>query len=83
MGNAEDPREDPPLAQRISLSAISSVHAVLDRNGLFSRSRKPRYDAQGNEFAYRRIPSLMRRRRDELRNHSSVTQSALDATEWM
>ena len=31
----------------ISLPAISTVHAVLDRHGLVSRGRKPRYHAQG------------------------------------
>ena len=31
----------------ITLPAISTVHAVLDRNGLVTRGRKPRHHAQG------------------------------------
>ncbi len=35
----------------ISLPAISTVHAVLDRHRLVSRGRKPRYNAQGTTLS--------------------------------
>jgi putative transposase len=35
----------------ITLPAISTVHAVLDRHGLVSRGRKPRYHAQGTSLS--------------------------------
>ena len=35
----------------ISLPAISTVHAVLDRNGLVTRGRKARYRAQGTPLS--------------------------------
>jgi putative transposase len=35
----------------ISLPAISTVHAVLDRNGLVTRGRKARYRAQGTALS--------------------------------
>jgi putative transposase len=35
----------------ISLPAISTVHAVLDRHGLVTRGRKPRYHAQGTSLS--------------------------------
>ena len=35
----------------ISLPAVSTVHAVLDRHGLVSRGRKARYRAQGTQLS--------------------------------
>jgi putative transposase len=35
----------------ISLPALSTVHAVLDRHGLVSRGRKARYRAQGTRLS--------------------------------
>jgi putative transposase len=35
------------LHSEIQLPAISTVHAVLDRNGLVARGRRPRYKAEG------------------------------------
>jgi putative transposase len=39
------------LYEGISLPAISTVHAVLDRHGLVSRGRKRRYKAQGTSLS--------------------------------
>jgi putative transposase len=38
------------LHSEITLPAISTVHAVLDRNGLVTRPRKPRYHAPGTSL---------------------------------
>ena len=39
------------LHSEITLPAISTVHAVLDRNGLVTRPRKPRYHAPGTSLS--------------------------------
>jgi len=39
------------LHSDISLPAISTVHAVLDRHGLISGGRKPRYHAEGTSLS--------------------------------
>jgi putative transposase len=39
------------LHSQITLPAISTVHAVLDRHGLVSRGRKRRYKAQGTSLS--------------------------------
>src|ERR1700678_632157 len=39
------------LHSEISLPAISTVHAVLDRHNLVSRGRRPRYHAQGTTLS--------------------------------
>jgi len=39
------------LHSDITLPAISTVHAVLDRHGLVTRGRKPRYRAQGTTLS--------------------------------
>jgi putative transposase len=39
------------LHSEISLPAISTVHAVLDRHNLVTRGRKPRYHAQGTSLS--------------------------------
>ena len=41
----------------IQTPAISTVHAVLDRHGLVSQSRKPRYKAQGTTLSKPRQPN--------------------------
>jgi putative transposase len=39
------------LHSEIQLPAISTVHAVLDRHGLVSRGRRPRYKAEGTSLS--------------------------------
>src|ERR1700682_3820380 len=41
----------------ISLPAISTVHAVLDRHGLVSRGRKPRYKSEGTGLSQPERPN--------------------------
>jgi hypothetical protein len=45
------PSSDPYAAASISLPAISTVHAVLDRHNLVTRGRDPRYHAEGTTLS--------------------------------
>ncbi len=45
------------LHTQISLPAISTVHAVLDRHGLVSRGRRARYKAEGTALAQPTAPN--------------------------
>ncbi len=43
----------------LSVPAISTVHAILDRHGLVSRGRRPRYKAQGTALAHPAVPNAL------------------------
>jgi len=45
------------LHSEITLPAISTVHAVLDRNGLVTRRRRRRYKAEGTELSVTQRPN--------------------------
>jgi len=45
------------LHSEITLPAISTVHAVLDRNGLVTRRRRRRYKPQGTELSVTQQPN--------------------------
>jgi putative transposase len=45
------------LHSAVTLPAISTVHAVLDRHGLVTRGRKPRYHAQGTTLSRPTTPN--------------------------
>jgi putative transposase len=45
------------LHSEITLPAISTVHAVLDRNGLVTRRRRRRYKAEGTELSVTQQPN--------------------------
>jgi putative transposase len=45
------------LHSEITLPAISTVHAVLDRNGLVTRRRRRRYKAEGTELSVTKRPN--------------------------
>ena len=63
----------------IQTPAISTVHAVLDRHGLVSRPRKPRFKAQGTNLSQPLLPQRSVVRRLQRRVHARRSALLLPA----
>jgi putative transposase len=57
VGRAEDPRKAAAVVDRAVLPAISTVHAVLDRQGLVRRRR--RRTATGTGLSQPKVPNAL------------------------
>ena len=57
LGRPEDPGETQAAVSRPAVPGISTVHAVLDRQGLVTRRRRRRYKAEGTALSRPATPN--------------------------